>query len=418
VIDAKVVRTGGVDDVTQGQVQDRAAPWVAFALWVVVGLLTIGIIMLRILTRTGAFGEPWHLAALGDLALFMLPTVGLVIAVRRPELVFGWLMLVASFAFVGGELAHGYATQALRDPGTLPAGMVAAFLQTLQLVGFAILPLLLLLFPDGRLPSRRWRPVAWAAVGCPVLMWPILLLTPGLMVEGVPASQNPLGLQALDGLDLVGPLFAAWYLVLLLALVSLLLRFRRARGDQRQQLKWVMFGGALFPISFFVEELGNPTLNAILDLLAIAAFCGALGVAILKYRLYDIDRIINRTLVYGLLTALLAAVYAGLVLVLGQVFGGVAKDPPSWVVAGATLAVAALFQPARRRIQALVDRRFNRRKFNTAKTVEAFSARLRDEIDLDALAAEVLAVVDQTMQPTTASLWLRPSAEGSHRTSG
>ena len=271
-----------MDDVTQGQVKDRAAPWVAFALWVVVGLLTTGIIMLRILTRTGAFGEPWHLAALGDLALFMLPTVGLVIAVRRPKLVFGWLMLVASFAFVGGELAHGYATQALRHPGTLPAGMVAAFLQTLQLIGFAILPLLLLLFPDGRLPSRRWKPVAWAAVGCPVLMWPILLLTPGLMVDGVSASQNPLGLQALDGVDLVGPLFGAWYLVLLLALVSLLLRFRRARGEQRQQLKWVMFGGALFPISFFVEELGNPTLNAILDLLAIAAFCGALGVAILQ----------------------------------------------------------------------------------------------------------------------------------------
>jgi hypothetical protein len=195
--------------------------------------------------------------------------------------------------------------------------------QTLQLIGFAILPLLLLLFPDGRLPSRRWKPVAWAAVVCPVLMWPLLLFTPGLMVDRVPASQNPLGLQALHGLDLVGPLFGAWYLVLLLALVFLLLRFRRARGEQRQQLLWVMFRRRAVP-----DQL------------------------------------------YGLLTALLAAVYAGLVLVLGQVFGGVAKDPPSWVVAGATLAVTALFQPARRRIQAVVDRRFNRRKFNTSKTVE------------------------------------------------
>jgi hypothetical protein len=142
---------------------------------------------------------------------------------------------------------------------------------------------------------------------------------------------------------------------------------------------------------------------------AVALLPVAAGIAILRYRLYDIDRLINRTLVYGLLTALLAAVYAGAVLVLGQVFGGVGRDPPSWAVAGATLAVAALFQPARRRIQAVVDRRFNRRKYDTAKTVEAFSARLRDQVDLDTLSAELLAVVDQTMQPSQAWLWLRPS---------
>jgi len=137
----------------------------------------------------------------------------------------------------------------------------------------------------------------------------------------------------------------------------------------------------------------------------------AAGIAILRYRLYDIDRLINRTLVYGLLTASLGLGYAGAVLVLGQVFGGVGRDPPSWVVAGATLAVAALFQPARRRIQAVVDRRFNRRKYDVHRTVEAFSARLRDEVDLDALLAELLAVADQTMQPTTTSLWLRQSAK-------
>jgi hypothetical protein len=142
----------------------------------------------------------------------------------------------------------------------------------------------------------------------------------------------------------------------------------------------------------------------------------AAGIAVLRYRLYDIDRLINRTLVYGLLTALLAGVYAGGVLVLGQVFGGVGGEPPSWVVAGATLAVAALFQPARHRIQAIVDRRFNRRKYNAARTVEAFSARLRDQVDLDALSTELLAVVDQTIQPTRASLWLRPADRRSLRT--
>jgi len=137
----------------------------------------------------------------------------------------------------------------------------------------------------------------------------------------------------------------------------------------------------------------------------------AAGVAILRYRLYDIDRLINRTLVYGLLTALLGGVYAAVVLLLGQLFGGIGAEPPSWLVAGATLAVAALFQPARRRIQQVVDRRFNRRRYNAARTVETFSARLRDQIDLDTLTVELLAVVDQTMQPTRASLWLRPPAE-------
>jgi hypothetical protein len=142
----------------------------------------------------------------------------------------------------------------------------------------------------------------------------------------------------------------------------------------------------------------------------------AAGVAVLRCRLYDIDRLINRTLVYGLLTAILALGYTGAVLVLGQLFGGMSAEPPSWAVAGATLAVAALFRPARRRVQAAVDRRFNRRKYDAAKTVEAFTARLRDEIDLDTLSTELLAVVDQTMQPTTASLWLRPSMQEPGRT--
>jgi hypothetical protein len=136
-----------------------------------------------------------------------------------------------------------------------------------------------------------------------------------------------------------------------------------------------------------------------------------LGIGILRYRLWDIDRLVNRTLVYGLLTALLGTVYAGLVLALGQLFGGIGTKTPSWAVAGATLAVAALFGPARRRIQAVVDRRFNRRRYNAAKTIELFSARLRDQVDLDTLSVELLAVVDQTVQPTAASLWLRPSTQ-------
>ena len=390
------------------------AAWWAWILWVIVSLLTGSNMTFRIATRTGAYGEPWLVALVGDLAFFLLPTVGLVIATRRPTLIFGWLLLVAAFSFEAGELAHSYATQALLHPGTLPGGIVAAFLQSFQLIGFIVLPFLLLLFPDGRLPSPRWRLLAWAAVLCPVLMWPALFLSPGLMIEGVPASRNRYALQALEGVNLGDRLFGAWYVILLLALLSLLFRFRRARGEQRQQLKWVLFGGALFPITFFVEAVGNPTLNVLSDLVAIAAFCGAIGVAILKYRLYDIDRIINRTLVYSVLTATLGLGYASVALLLGELFGGVGAQPPSWAVAAATLAVAALFRPARRRIQAAVDRRFNRRKYNSAKTIEMFSARLRDQIDLDTLAGELLLVTDTTMQPTTLSLWLRPPHESSN----
>jgi hypothetical protein len=199
------------------------------------------------------------------------------------------------------------------------------------------------------------------------------------------------------------------FLAILLSAVSLLLRFRRARGRQRQQLKWLADGGG-FLAAYILLDMISQVPPGLVDALIFGALYAGVGMAVLRYRLYDTDRLINRTLVYGLLTALLAGVYAGAVLVLGQVFGGVGGDPPSWAVAGATLAVAALFRPARRRIQAVVDRRFNRRKYDAARTVAAFSRRLRDELDLDALSAELLAVVDQTMQPSAASVWLRPSA--------
>jgi len=202
------------------------------------------------------------------------------------------------------------------------------------------------------------------------------------------------------------------------------LRFRRAGYQQRQQLKWVAFTVAVSVLSVLVSlGLGQPFPGVlIIGLLGLLGLLGvlvrlplAVAVAILRHRLYDIDRVINRTLVYGLLTALLAGIYAGVVLGLGQLFGGIGEEAPSWAVAGATLAVAALFQPARRRIQAVVDRRFNRRKYNAAKTVEAFSTRLRDEVDLDTLSTELLAVVDETVQPARASLWLRPPTQVSPR---
>jgi hypothetical protein len=191
-------------------------------------------------------------------------------------------------------------------------------------------------------------------------------------------DKSPIGVALLS---LMGVLMLA-------AFGSLVVRFRRSRGDERQQLKWITYAGGLLPLAglayFLPESVGTVLFAVPVVFLPVAA-----GIAILRYRLYDIDRLINRTLVYGLLTALLAGVYSGVVLVVGQVFGGIGGDPPSWAVAGATLAVAALFQPARRRIQVVVDRRFNRRKYNATKTVEAFSIRVRDEVDLDALSAEL-----------------------------
>jgi hypothetical protein len=198
------------------------------------------------------------------------------------------------------------------------------------------------------------------------------------------------------------------------AIAALVVRFRRSRGIERQQLKWFAYAAALAPLPGFAYEFA-PSIFGLLSTLIFPLVPISVGVAILRYRLYEIDRIINRTLVYGLLTVVLGLCYAAGSLVFVLV-AGVGSDPPSWLVAGATLAAAAIFRPARRRIQAAVDRRFNRRKYNAAQTIQAFSTRLRDQVDLDTLATELLAVVNQTMQPTQVSVWLRPSPPGSSGT--
>jgi MFS family permease len=275
-----------------------------------------------------------------------------------------------------------------------------------------------LLFPDGRLPSRRWRPAARFIV----VAWGVSILNALTPAEGNPLSVPALGRPAGQLLLLV--VNAAALAGLVISAAAPFLPFRRASYQQRQQLKWVAFTVTVSVLSVLVSlGLGQLFPGAlVIGLLGLLGFLGvvvglpvAVALAILRHRLYDIDRVINRTLVYGLLTALLAGIYAGMVLGLGQLFGGIGEQAPSWTVAAATLAVAALFQPARRRIQVVVDRRFNRRKYNAAKTVEAFSARPRDEVDLDTLSAELLAVVDQTVQPAKASLWLRPPTQVSPR---
>jgi hypothetical protein len=402
-----------------GRLSPRAAAWTAWSLWAVVVVLTILTMILVVVTRSVPRSpyDQWQLVWLrmsGDLAF---TTVGLIIASRRPANPLGWLLLSFGLSLSANEFLRAYAEYTLfYKPGALPAGLAIAWVATwIWAFIYPILPFVFLLFPDGRLPSPRWRPFAWVAG---LVKGLFLLMVPfragGL--EYFPAIPNPVGIPALT--EAVFEVFAfVTFIVILLATISLPVRFRRARGDERQQLKWVAYAAVVLGVVGVVApRLASPAVSVIVWTLAFTGLTAAMAVAILKYRLYDIDRIINRTLVYGLLTALLAAVYVGSVLVGGQVFGGIGAEPPSWAVAGATLAVAALFQPARRRIQAVVDRRFNRRKYDAARTVEAFSARLRDEVDLDALSVELLAVVDQTMQPTRASLWLRPSHKRPRRT--
>jgi hypothetical protein len=363
-------------------------------------------------SRAGFFGEPLVVALLSEVSLALLASVALIITLRRPENAVGWLLAAAVLGLGVQQFAGNYSHYALTHPGTLPGGRLAALVQSVGVVALVALALVFLVFPTGHLPSRRWRPVAWALLAVGWLVFAALVLTPGPMLNGVPASQNPLGVTALRSVNLIDPLYLVLLGSVLLGLVSLLVRFRRARGDERQQLKWLPIGVALIVASFLIEDVGNATVNALADLLALAVLSGAILVAMLKYRLYDIDRILNRTLVYGLVTSLLIGVYAGLVFLLGRLLDPATGDS-ALAVAASTLAVAALFQPARRRVQAVVDRRFNRRKYNAAKTIEGFSARLRDQVDLDTLATELLAVTDKTMQPTTVSLWLRPPDEAS-----
>jgi hypothetical protein len=427
----------------------RRARWIAWSACVLTwGLGALGLVL-------WAFNRSHpQLGAVVEIVSFQ--AVGLLILARRPNNRIGWIFCTISLLDALWVFTTQYATYALvTKPAALVGASGAAWLSSwmwappLWLTG----TLTLLLFPDGRLPSRRWRPVPWLALSGLALFVGALALTPwqgranlaapqeidasatgplaifrlllSVVIATAPSEvagrvaypmDNPLGLRGANAaLATAAAVGALLILISFLACVSApILRLWRARGTERQQVKWmayvaVMAASVFVAINTLVPR--SPDLALVLILGATLPVAAAL--AILRHHMYDIDLVINRTLVYGLLTAILGLAYAAAVLVLGQLFGGVAGNPPSWAVAGATLSVWALFRPARARIQAVVDRRFNRRSYDAAKTVEAFSARLRDQVDLNTLSAELLAVVDQTMQPTTFSLWLRPPTHGS-----
>jgi MFS family permease len=338
----------------------------------------------------------------------MFSLVGALIASRHPGNAIGWIFLAVAVATGVGGMAGSYADRWVGGHGGSQAlGETAAWYASLSWIPFILVPctFLLLLFPDGGLPSRRWRWVAWCA-GAGIVG---ALLTSGLQpgpVEDYPQLENPYGIES----AVLDPLTGLVFVVLLIGMVgssaSLVARFRRARGELRHQIKWLAlagaFAGLIVPIAVAGSDLWGVGVTNGASMLGVLSLPLAAAIAILRHRLYDIDVVINRTLVYGALTATLGGTYLALV-----VLTGLAVGRSDLAIAGSTLAVAALFRPARARIQAAVDRRFYRRRYDAAQTLEAFGGRVRDEIDLEALADDLRDVVRDTVAPTHLSLWLR-----------
>jgi len=394
-------------------VSPRRAAW---GLWAAAAALTAaaGVIYLLDASISTADRDRLPLGALPALvtAILGFATVGALIAVRLPRNPIGWLFLVLGAALAAVFAASGYADYTLvAEPGAWPAGEWAVWFLSWAFLGPLVTAptLLFLLFPTGRAQSRRWAVLVWVAAGAAGLATVGVALRPGPIDYDPPVS-NPAAVGGVAG-ELLGAAADAGTVVALVALVvsaaGLALRLRRARGDERVQLKWFGYSATLVAVAF-PAAAGGPSDGLVADLLWLAALLAfltvplATGIAILRHRLYDIDVVIRRTLVYAALTATLGAMYLGLVLLVGLAVG-----ESGFAVAVSTLAVAALFRPALARIQATVDRRFYRRRYDAALTLEAFGARLRDELDLEALAADVRGVVHETVQPAHVSLWLR-----------
>jgi hypothetical protein len=402
----------------------RPRRWTAGLAWVLWGLAMLGLAVVpwvdRLMIRAGrpdlAVLVPGSVVG-PVLAVLSAATVGAVLASRRPRHPVGWLLLGFALALTASGVIFSYVTYGLlARPGALPAAhLVARYYPATGSAALALLSLVLLLTPTGSLPSPRWRWWAWITAATPVALVLVVPVAPGRLDPQLLLGSSPFSDRALGGVLLVATRVALVVTALAVAVAagSLVVRFRRARGIERQQLRWVALAAALMvlavPVVLAPVALEGPILVDWAPAVWVVVLPVAVGAAILRYRLYDLDRIISRTLAYGLLTLLLGGGYALVVLGLGQLLG---RESPL-VVAAATLAVAALFGPARRRIQELVDRRFDRRRYDAANTIAAFSARLRQQIDLESLTGELRAVVEAAMQPTSVSLWLRPSVSAS-----
>jgi MFS family permease len=396
----------------------RAASWLAWSLVTLSVVLLVGGIALDQMTRSTATGRLDY----GPVdAVFTLATVltfsvvGAIIASRQPRNAIGWIFCGIGLLVGINSLTGGYAVYRLAG-GSAPGNLIetAAWFASWSWTLWVYVPttFLLLLFPDGRLPSPRWRPVAWGAALGVIGFVAGNALEPGPLGD-FPRITNPYGVDSpiLDAIASAGYILAAASMVA--SAVSLIVRMRRAGRTERQQIKWLAYGGAVVVGAVFVSGVisiwsGDVGIALIsLGLLGVPIFT---GVAIARYRLYDIDIVINRTLVYGALTAALVAVYFGGVATLQALFRALTgqEQQPQLAIVVSTLAIAALFNPLRRRIQSVIDRRFYRSKYDARKTLKDFSVKLRDETDLQTLNNDLVGVVRETMQPAHVSLWLRP----------
>jgi uncharacterized membrane protein YhdT len=367
--------------------------------------------------------------SLGGALFLVFPVVGGLVSSRRPRNPLGWVLLADGLVWNLSTLLDYYSDFGVARPGSVPFVIWAATINNwLWVPAVGLLgTYAFLLFPDGKLPSRRWQSLAWLS-GIMILLVSIqVAITPGNF-EGLEGIRNPLGNLALPWISF-SPYFVVppFLLCMVASVLSLVLRFRRSMGEERQQIKWIAFAASLIGLLYVLAMIGSfvypqetwfapgsPLWLLSLEYAALLSFPLvpiAIGFAMLRYRLYDIDVVINRALVYGSLTVTLALVYLGGVAMIQALFRILTgqEQQPQLAVVISTLAIAALFNPLRKSIQAFIDRRFYRKKYDAAKTLEAFSGRLRNETDLDALGEAVLAVVRESMQPEHATLWLRQS---------
>ena len=404
-----------------------ALAWLAWSLvGLAVAMLAGGISLALVARPFGAQltyeseADPFS-AIVSLVTLLTFSVVGAIIASRQPRNAIGWIFCSIGLVVSLNSLTGGYAEYRLAG-GSAPGNLAetAAWVSTWTWILLVYVPtsFLLLLFPDGRPPSPRWRPVAWCAAFGIIGFVAGYALQPGPL-EDYPQIMNPYGVES--PILVVGAVAAILGAASMVAsAVSLIVRMRRAGSEQRQQIKWLAYGGAVAVGTVFaggVISIWNTNVSIAVigfGLLGLPVFT---GIAIVKHRLYDIDVIINRTLVYGSLTIMLAAVYFAGVLGTQYVFRAVTGQErlPQLAVVVSTLAIAALFDPLRRRIQSFIDRRFYRSKYDAAKTLEAFSSRLRDETDLGTISDDLISVVRETMQPDHASLWLPPNTYPNQR---
>ena len=418
----------------------RTVAWLAWSLAALCVLVFLAGVAMYVLVRSAQGGSsdagdlaPVRLVML-DAPFLAFPAVGALISSRRPENPIGWICLSIGLLATTGSLAQLYIAYGVASPGSVPfVATVVALTQWAWALPVGLTgTYLLMLFPDGRLPSSRWRPLAWTSGVVILLIGVTNVLAPGPLTD-LGGTRNPFGIEGAPWLvSAAGIISLPFGVCILASAVSLVVRYRHSGGVVREQIKWMALAGSIVGTLIFLglvygflilPEITTPEgvewtpplwyrLLTYATIWSVAGVPVAIGFAVLRYRLYDIDIIINRALVYGSLTIMLAATYLGGVATIQTLFRAVTgqEKQPQLAVVVSTLAIAALFNPLRRRLQGFVDRRFYRSKYDAAKTLQAFSARLRDETDLEALSEELVSVVRQTMQPKHVSLWLRSSA--------